>query len=61
MKLILDEEAQPDPYIRRNRIRRPFFRFLIKLKDFKCALWSEKYGRYIFIQINLILYVCCVS
>jgi len=28
MKLILDEEAQPDPYIRRNRIRRPFFRFL---------------------------------
>jgi len=20
------------------------FRFLSKLKDFKCALWSEKYG-----------------
>jgi len=21
------------------------FRFLTKLKDFKCALWSEKYGK----------------
>jgi len=23
-----------------------YFRFLSKLKDFKCALWSEKYGSY---------------
>jgi len=23
------------------------FRFLSKLKDFKCALWSEKYRRFL--------------
>jgi len=43
--LVQNEKAQPHSYIRRTALQGPFahFRFLSKLKDLECALWSEKY------------------
>jgi len=44
IKLVLYEKAQPDSYISAQRYKEHLL-FLRKfLKDFKCALWSEKYG-----------------
>jgi len=46
IKSVLGQKAQPELI---HTLGAPHFkehcRFLRKLKDFKCALWSEKYGK----------------
>jgi len=49
--LVLDEKAQSDPYITGDALDyKAHFRFMRKLKDFKCALWSKKYGNFAILQ-----------
>jgi len=40
--LVLGEKPQPDSYTGTLHYMAKF-RFLIKLKDFQCSLWSKKY------------------
>ena len=48
IKSVLGQKTQPELI---HTLGAPHFkahcRFLRKLKDFKCALWSEKYGKYL--------------